>query len=183
MRWLCLASALILSACAPSRNVPDDLRFVAFHSGGGPYPSSNRGELVDVEMETDFNYANYAGSRGVHIEFFFCENKNIDAPGLGGHSLFIYNDKWLRVDNGIHDDRPPPYRFHTATFAEIHDKTALKEPKIKIFDYDLRETPRDLCFYLGVGPYYHEKSNIVRIPKEELVKFFADHPRPQTSGN
>lgn len=181
MRRLCVLLPLLLSSCASWQDVPDDVKFVAFHYGTGPYKTNARGEIIDVEIETNLNYMNHVGpSSAVSGRFYFCDQRSINVQGLGGLGLYKYMDKWVSVDDGIRDDSPPPYRYHTAIHAAIHDKAASADARSTILDYDLREAPRDLCFFLDAGYYYHEKSNVVRIPKEELIKFFAEHPRPQT---
>lgn len=187
MKWVCAFLPLLLSACTSWQNIPDDVRFVALHSETGPDQTSKRGETIDVEFETDFNYINHVdGFAGVNVDFYFCDQESRYVQGLGGLGLYKYTDKWTRVERAIHDDSPPPYRYHSAFFAAIHDKTAMLDAKITILDYDLHETPRDLCarfnalLGLGLTGWAHEKSNIVRIPKEELIKFFGGHPRPQT---
>ena len=49
-----------------------------------------------------------------------------------------------------------------------------------ILDYDLREKPRDICFYIDASTLdvpASIRSNMVRISKEMLIEFFATHPR------
>ncbi|HVI51656.1 MAG TPA: hypothetical protein VM661_10635 [Candidatus Sulfotelmatobacter sp.] len=180
MRWLCILSVLALSGCVSWRDVPDDLRFVALHDDIAPYPYKERGEYVDVEVETNFNYMDYVGSRGAYISFFFCGHQDKNVYGLSNESLYKYMSKWVIAGEDVHDNSSPPYRYHAIFFVASHGEKADTTSKYLIMNYDLRDSPRDLCFYLDVGPYYHEKSNIVRIPKEELVKFFDEHPRPKT---
>jgi hypothetical protein len=183
MKRICLILALLTSACTSWRDIPDDVTFVAFHYGTGPYKTNRRGEAIDVEMATNFNYMNYnhGGAMSVNAIFYFCDQQNMRVQGLGGLRIFKYmNNHWVSVGMPEPDNSPPPYHYHTAIHAAIHDA----EPDIKseptILDYDLRETPHDLCFYLDAGSmWYHEKSIVVRIPKETLIRFLAEHPRPQ----
>jgi len=178
MRWFSLAALLALSACTSWRDIPNDVKFVALHSNYGPKKSSIKGEVVDVEIETGFNYIEYSqGSQDVISIFYFCDQKDINVDGLGGWSLYRYLDKWVSADSGAHDPSPPPYRYHTTIYVSWYDTFIHGHLDQTIKSYDLRENPRDLCFYTDIRTYYHEKSNIVRIPKEYLIQFFAEHPR------
>lgn len=180
MRWLCIPIVLALSGCVSWSDIPDDLRFITLHNNIDPYPHKERGEYVGVEVETNLNYINYEFSRDVYVRFFFCGHQDKNVEGLGGGDLYNNMGKWIGQGGVTHDDSSPPYRYNAVFFTSHHHYSFEVPGKYHIVDYDLREEPRDLCFYLDAGPYYQEKSNIVRIPKEELIKFFAEHPRPKT---
>lgn len=188
MKRLCAILLCSLSACMTRSDFPDDVRLVDLKLEDGPYRDSRLDliklrEMVDVEVVTNINYTHVAHGHLVNVEFRFCDQMNMDVQGLGGLGLYRYNKEWINVDDyeERNDNLPGPYHYHTAFSSFAHDK----EPDIfgeqAILDYDLRELPRDICFRVKMNAGYdlmgHRSSNVVRIPKEMLTKFFAEHPR------
>lgn len=107
---------------------------------------------------------------------------NLYIQGLGGLNLYFYDKKWIRVDRyeENNNNSTSPYHYHTAFSSFTHDeKSFFKKPTI--LDYDLRKSPRDICFQIMTNGGYAKIdgiwSNVVRIPKEMLIKLFAEHPR------
>ena len=191
MRWLCICFLLwSLPACGFTAlyEVPDDLRLVGLKLGEGPYEDSpsNDGkhrEMIDVDVVTNFNYTNYAVIYSVFVEFFFCEQKDIFVQGLGGVILSGPDKTWgvigqdgrRKLDNG-----PGPYHYHAGMSSFSRDTIPLFYDRPTVLSFDLRKSPRDVCFYLDAtqpfGIILHRKSNIVRISKEYLADFFAKNP-------
>jgi hypothetical protein len=174
---------------------PDDLQLVGLKLGEGPYSNSEfekkgRGEMIDVEVVTKLNYTNRFKGRYVSVPFYFCDQVDMYVQGLGHLGLYRRDKRWVRIDDGQEgdDNSYGPYHYHTAMSSFAHDETPIFNNKPTILDYDLRRSPRDVCFYLdagamGLGIINSVRSNVVRIPKEVLIKFFAEHPRRPPSRN
>ncbi len=187
MKWFCALLLCLLSACMTLHDVPDDVRLVNLKLEDGPY--GNRSleqmkydEMIDVEVITNTNYTTFGRGRYINVEFRFCDQMDMDVQGLGGLALYRYDNKWIRVDSYEYgnDNLSSLYHYHTAFSSFSHDKQPIRQ-RPTILDYDLRESPRDICFYINAGAMWalvsDKRSNIVRIPKEMLIKFFAEHPR------
>ncbi len=182
-----------LSACMTLYDIPDDVQLVSLKLEDGPYANRTLeemkyGEMIDVEVVTNTNYTNLIKGRYVNVWFRFCDQMDMDVQGLGGLSLYRYEKKWIQVDRyeDGDDNSTGPYHYHTAFSSFAHNKQPdSTEPTI--LDYDLRTSPRDICFYLRAGAMWamvtDKRSNVVRIPKEMLIKFFAEHPRRVLSEN
>ena len=190
MRWLCIVLMWSLSACGFTAlyEVPDDLRLVGLKLGEGPYDTSpsNDGihsEMIDVDIVTNFNYTNYAVIYSVTAKFFFCDQPNIFVQRLSPAMAFRYDRKWKHIgEDGSRelDNGPAPYHYHTGMSSFSRDTIPLYSGRPTILVYDLRKSPRDVCFYLDAtapfGIIGHRKSNIVRISKGYLADFFAKNP-------
>lgn len=191
MRWLRTVLLCSLSACMVRYDNPNDVHLVGLKLGEGPYYNSKyekrgKGEMIDIEVITMTNYTTRFRGYYVDVSFYFCDQASTYVQGLGGLSLYRYDGEWISIDGDKGDDiSPGPYYYHTAMSSFAHDKTPFSnEPTI--LDYDLRETPRDVCFYLDARALNlpgSTRSNVVRIPKEVLTKFFAEHPRRPLSPN
>ncbi len=187
MKWLYALLLWSLSACMTRYDDPDDVRLVGLKFEGGPYSSSKfeemgKGEMIDVEVVTDINYSNFVKEHFVDVIFHFCDQMDMDVRGLGGLSLYRYDKRWRRVDDHEKDkdNSAGPYHYHTAFSSFAHDEKPISDEPI-IINYDIRESPRDICFQVTTRSGYpiidRRWSNVVRIPKEMLTKFFAEHPR------
>ena len=96
---------------------------------------------------------------------------------------FRYDGTWKDIgQDGSRelDNGPAPYHYHTGMSSFSRDAAPLYSGRPTILVYDLRKSPRDVCFYLeATAPFdiiAHRKSNIVRISKEYLADFFAKNP-------
>lgn len=186
MRWLCVIFLVALSGCTSWREVPDDLTFKGLHEGTELYGKSPRWEFIDIELATNVNYENYVNDNWgyVGVVAYFCEKDDYKVQMLGGFGLYRKDEKWISLGAGVKDNSNPPYYYHTGLNTHNHDKESMAPQHPTVLDYDLREKPLDICLYLNAGTTLsHQKSNIVRIPKEELIKFFAEHPRPEAGSS
>ena len=185
MRWLCALLICSLSACMTQYNLPGDARFVGLKLEDGPQKDSRLDlikirEVIDVEFVTDTNYTNFSNGRIVLVYFHLCDHMDINVQGLGGFGLYRYDKRWIRVADEENDNTSGPYYYHTAFSSFAHDKEPMTKDST-IIDYDLRVLPLDICFQTMTSSGYAKIdgiwSNVVRIPKEVLIKFFAEHPR------
>jgi hypothetical protein len=187
MRWLCVLLLCSLSACMTRYDDPVDVRLVSLKLEDGPYKDYELDlikirEMIDVEVVTNLNYTAFAKEHFVTVEFHFCDQMDMDVRGLGGLDLYRYDKRWIRVDD--HEEGKSnlagPYHYHTAFSSFAHKEEPIsREPTI--LDYDLRDSPRDICFQIVANSGYvavdRRVSNVVRIPKEALIKLFAEYPR------
>lgn len=192
MGRLCALLLCSLSACATLNDLPNDIRLVDLRLEEGPYKSQTleemkEGEIIDIEVTTNLSYTNFANGSYVFVEFHFCDQMDTEVIRLGGISLYLYDKKWISVSHGEgNENSGGPYHYHAGMRSFTHGKEPISKGPW-IFYYDLRESPRDVCFYLSsFAPYAivgEKRSNVVRIPKEMLIKFFAEHPRRVPSEN
>ena len=140
---------------------------------------ANGGELVDLEFQTNHNYLDEnIGASIVVVGAYFCDMKSKEVEGLSGSDVYRFSGKWVRAGGDIFDNlSPPPYRYHAGIYISHQSRHEGNGSGNNIFSYDLRAEPRDLCFYVRMGPYYHETSNTIRIPKEYLIQFFSENPK------
>ncbi len=187
VKWFCALLLCLLSACMTLYDVPDDVRLVNLKLEDGPYGNRTQeqmkySEMIDVEVVTNRNYMKLDKGRYIYVEFYFCDQMDMDIQGLGGLPLYRYDNKWVHIsgDKYENDKLVGPYHYHTAFSSFSHDKQPIRQ-RPTILDFDLRDSPRDLCFYIRAGALWalvsDKRSNIVRIPREMLIKFFAEHPR------
>jgi len=186
MRWLCVVLLCSLSACMIRYDDPNDVRLVGLKLGDSPYKEfeeAGRGELIDVEIATGFDYAALTKNRHITARFHFCDQMDTDVEGLGGLPLFVHNIDWMDiVDNKLGNPMVEgSYRYHAIMSSFSHEESPTHYgDDSAILDYDLREKPRDICFYIDASALSIPgsiRSNIVRIPKETLTHFFTEHPR------
>ncbi len=188
MRWLCALLLCSLSACMTLYDDPDDVQVVSLNIGSGPFRNNEANgedseELIDIEVSTNTNYANFIRGYYVNVPICFCGDMHMRVEGLGGSGLYRHNNRWISVDDreGGNDTSPAPYHFHTFMGTFAHETHSMIYGEPAILDYDLRQIPRDICFYFNAGAMglgvTNIRSNVVRIPKEVLIKFFAEHPR------
>ncbi len=144
--------------------------------------------MVDAELVSKLNYTSTAAHRFVIVRFHFCDQMNMEVEGLTGRRLHRYDKKWIRIgdDEDINNNSLPPYHYYATFDSFSHDKKPIgNDPSI--LDYDLRKEPRDICLYINIvmpfAPITNIISNVVRIPKEMLIKFFAEHPRRAPPSN
>jgi hypothetical protein len=169
---------------------PDDVRLVGLKLGDSPYrefEKQGKGEVIDVELITSLNYANLAKNRLITASFYFCDQIDTRVEGLGGLPLYYHDKTWIYIGDSEIDNIMPSgfYQYHAIMSSFAHEKPSnLNGPEI--LDFDLREAPRDICFYIDATTLdipSSIRSNVVRIPKEVLVKLFAEHPRRPPSAN
>lgn len=179
MKKIGLLALLSLSACGPLEYIPDDLTYVGMHFDAGAYAKSwkNYGELVEVEVKTNLNYQSEVINRRFGNTAWVDTCDNDDGGSVGGGSISrMHNGERVSLSRYIPDNSPPPYTYYFDffTYGNISDSISKK--------YDLRERPRDLCVRFGESAYFYSvRSNVVRIPKEELVKLYASQPRQPIS--
>ena len=190
MRSLCILLLCSLSACMIRYDDPNDVRLVGLNVGGGLYKEfedPRRSELMDVELTTGFDYSALTKNRHITARFHFCDQMDTDVEGLGGLPLFVHNKDWVEiVDNQLGNPMVEGrYLYHAIMSSFSHEKSPSDYgDDSAILDYDLREKPRDICFYIdasALGIPGSIRSNVVRIPKETLTRFFAEHPRQTPS--
>ena len=186
MRSLCILLLYSLSACMIRYDDPNDVRLVGLKLGDSPYKEfeeAGRGELIDVEIATGFDYTILVKNHTIAVRFYFCHEANTDVEGLGGLPLFVHNIDWMDiVDNKSGNPMVEgSYRYHAIMSSFSHEESPTHYgDDSAILDYDLREKPRDICFYIDASALSIPgsiRSNIVRIPKETLTHFFTEHPR------
>jgi len=165
---------------------PNDVRLVGLKLGDSPYKEfeeAGRGELIDVEIATGFDYNILVKNHTIAVRFYFCHEANTDVEGLGGLPLFVHNIDWMDiVDNKSGNPMVEgSYRYHAIMSSFSHEESPTHYgDDSAILDYDLREKPRDICFYIDASALDIPgsiRSNVVRIPKETLTHFFTEHPR------
>ena len=165
---------------------PNDVRLVGLKLGDSPYKEfedAGRGELIDVEIATGFDYNVLVKNRTIAVRFYFCDEADRNVEGLGRFSLFVHNKEWMGIFYNEFETLMIGgyYRYHAIMSSFSHEKSPLRYgDDSAILDYDLREQSRDICFYIdasALGIPGSIRSNVVRIPKETLIHFFAEHPR------
>ena len=186
MKWFRALLLCSLSACMTLYDVPDDVRLVNLKLEEGPYGNSTfeqmkYSEMVDMEIVTKTNYTTFDPGSYISVEFRFCDQMDMDVQGLGGLALYRYDNKWIRVNSYEYGDYNLDglYHYHTAFSSFNHDKHQIMQ-KPTILDYNLRNSPRDICFYVRADSWLamvsEKRSNVAHIPKEMLIKFFSEHP-------
>ena len=186
MRSLCILLLCSLSACMIRYDHPNDVRVVGLNVGDSPYKKfedAGKGEMIDVWIATSFDYASLSESRIISVRFYFCNQMGTRVEGFPLLPLFIHNKDW--VDIKYNKSGNPmvegSYRYHAIMSSFSHEESPTHYgDDSAILDYDLREKPRDICFYIDASALDIPgsiRSNIVRIPKETLTHFFTEHPR------
>ena len=92
MRSLCILLLYSLSACMIRYDDPNDVRLVGLNVGDSPYKEfeeAGRGELIDIEIATGFDYTILVKNHTIAVRFYFCHEANTDVEGLGRFSWLL----------------------------------------------------------------------------------------------
>ena len=144
--------------------------------------------MIEILLSTDLNYTNYLLKHHLTVVsiVYFCDVPGEKVINLGDLGVYRKKGQYIPVDQfeNAQDQNIKPYTYHTFidTFNKDMKSSIPGSFSTVIIDFDLRLEPHDICLYFhGAATLYAEDSNVVRIPKEELIKLFATAPR--TLGN